>query len=120
MSGRPDGRPTASAPANSRSGSTARDPGPGDGAEAEELARLKVSEVMRAEQHTPLPRPIHNPPLLPLRELDPGVLERLAAEIVSRQNNQGAVSMINGATCGSRHLRLRPDPAHPHSRSWPL
>ena len=40
-------------------------------------------------QVTPLPVPLQNPALLPLSDLDPEVLERLVAEIVSRQDNRG-------------------------------
>ena len=40
-------------------------------------------------QSAPLPVPLQNPILLPLANLDPEVLERLAAEIVSRHDNHG-------------------------------
>jgi hypothetical protein len=40
-----------------------------------------------AVQRSALPIPMQNPALLPLYQLDPEVLERLAAKVVSRRNN---------------------------------
>jgi hypothetical protein len=51
--------------------------------------RLTLPRVLEAVQRTGLPIPIQNPALLPLYQLDPEVLERLAAEVVSRRDNVG-------------------------------
>jgi hypothetical protein len=63
---------------------------PDEGQEAGESERLTLPRVLRAVQQTPLPIPIQDPALLPLHQLDPEVLERLAAEVVSRRDNLGA------------------------------
>jgi hypothetical protein len=55
-----------------------------------ELERRTLAEVLRAVQQTALPVPLQNPALLPVGQLDPEVLERLAAELVCRRNNLGA------------------------------
>jgi hypothetical protein len=55
-----------------------------------ELERRTLAEVFRAVQQTPLPVPLQNPALLPVGQLDPEVLERLAAELVCRRDNLGA------------------------------
>ena len=57
--------------------------------EAGGFERLTLPQVLRAVQRTALPIPIQNPALLPLYQLDPEVLERLAAEVVSHRNNLG-------------------------------
>ena len=49
-----------------------------------------LAEVLRAVQQTPLPVPLQNPALLPVGQLDPEVLERLAAELVCRRDNLSA------------------------------
>ena len=56
--------------------------------DAGELERRTLAEVLGAVQQTPVP--LQNPALLPLGQLDPEVLERLAAELVWRRNNRGA------------------------------
>ena len=53
-------------------------------------ARLTLPQVLGAVQAAPLPVPTQNPAVLPLNQLDPEVLERLAAEVVSHRNNRGA------------------------------
>ena len=59
-----------------------------DGQEDGASEQWTLPQVLRAMQHTEaLPIPIQNPVLLPLYQLDPEVLERLAAEVVSRRNN---------------------------------
>lgn len=47
-------------------------------------------ELLQAEQKSQLPTPITGGTNLPLGELDPEVLERLAAEMIKRQQNAGA------------------------------
>jgi hypothetical protein len=54
-----------------------------------DFVRYSLSQVVRNDQSEQLPTPLQNPSLLPLSLLDPEVLERLAAEIVSRQDNSG-------------------------------
>lgn len=56
----------------------------------DEVEPRAFPQLTRHTQRTALPVPIQNPPLLPLSSLDPEVLERLAAEIVSRRDNLGA------------------------------
>ena len=58
--------------------------------DAGEVERLTPPQVLRAVQRTALSIPIQNPALLPLHQLDPDVLDRLAAEVVSHRNNLGA------------------------------
>lgn len=60
-----------------------------DGDESDHSAVVTRAELARRVQRSPLPLPIQNPRLLPLGELDPEVLERVAAEIVSRRDNRG-------------------------------
>lgn len=55
-----------------------------------EFERRTLPQVLRALQQTPLPVPMQNPTLLPVSLLDPEVMERLAAELVSLRNNLGA------------------------------
>jgi hypothetical protein len=55
-----------------------------------DLVMLTLPQLARRTQTAPLPVPMQNPALLPLSELEPEVLERVAAEIVSRQDNRGA------------------------------
>ncbi len=52
--------------------------------------RLTLPQVLGHVQTAPLPIPLQNPVSLPLYDLDPYVLERLAAEVVSHRNNRGA------------------------------
>jgi len=54
------------------------------------LVVLTLAQLGRHTQTAPLPVPMQNPTLLPLVELEPEVLECVAAEIVSRQDNRGA------------------------------
>lgn len=55
-----------------------------------DLVVLTLAQLGRHMQTAPLSMPMQNPTLLPLSSLEPGVLERVAAEIVSRQDNRGA------------------------------
>ena len=55
-----------------------------------ELSELRFADVMRPRQTSPLPTPRTGVPDLPLGELDPGVFERLAAEMIKRRPNHGA------------------------------
>ncbi|MDT7597660.1 MAG: hypothetical protein QOJ06_3206, partial [Pseudonocardiales bacterium] len=55
-----------------------------------DLVVLTLAQLGRHMQTAPLPVPMQNPTLLPLSSLEPGVLERVVAEIVSRQDNRGA------------------------------
>jgi hypothetical protein len=56
-----------------------------------ELEPRTLAEVFRAVQQTPLPVPLQNPALLPVGQLDPEVLERLAAELVLPPGQSGCV-----------------------------
>jgi hypothetical protein len=51
---------------------------------------LAIAELARAEQTSELPMPRSGESNLPLGDLDPEVLERLAAEMIKRQPNIGA------------------------------
>jgi hypothetical protein len=64
--------------------------GAGDGDKDNGAVRLTLPQVLGAVQAAPLPVPLQNPAALPLNQLDPEVLERLAAEVVSHRNNRGA------------------------------
>jgi HEAT repeat protein len=61
----------------------------GQVAELGRLVSLTLSEVIQAVPITQFDVPIQNPEALPLNKLDPGVLERLAAEVLSYDNNRG-------------------------------
>lgn len=58
--------------------------------EGEQLLELRFSELMRVRQTSELPLPVAGGHTLPLGELDPEVLERLAAEMIKRRPNLGA------------------------------
>ena len=64
--------------------------GAGDGDNDNGAVRLTLPQVLGAVQAAPPPVPLQNPAVLPLNQLDPEVLERLAAEVVSHRNNRGA------------------------------
>ncbi len=55
----------------------------------DDVVELTFPQLARHRQATPLSPPIQNPPLLPLAALDPEVLERVVAELVSGQQNRG-------------------------------
>ena len=55
-----------------------------------EQQTLLFAEISARNQTADLPTPTQNPPLLPLSSLEPEVFERVAAEIVSRQDNLSA------------------------------
>ena len=78
----------------------------------EDLERRTIAEVLRAEQQTPLPVPLQNPALLPLGQLDPEVLERLAAELVYRRDNLGAYFY---GRCGQAQYGLDIVELEPHA-----
>jgi|SRR5579884_896656 len=66
------------------------EPGGEAGSEMEpDIVELSLATLAGRIQSSALPVPLQNPTLLPLKDLDPEVLERLAAEIVSRQDNRG-------------------------------
>ena len=58
--------------------------------DSEQLPELRFSELMRVRQTSELPLPVVGGHTLPLGELDPEVLERLAAEMIKRRPNLGA------------------------------
>jgi hypothetical protein len=67
------------------------DPQPGPGADPGELTELRYPDLVRtARQTSPLPPPLAGVSCLPLGDLDPEVLERLAAELIRRRPNRGA------------------------------
>ena len=70
-----------------QAGSGGERDGAGDGGE---LTELRFSELMRARQMSEVPPPLAGGHTLPLGELDPEVLERLAAEMIKRRPNLGA------------------------------
>src|SRR5689334_4398870 len=61
-----------------------------DGAGQGEPDEVTYPDLLRAEQRSSLPTPRSGVQNLPLGELDPEVLERLAAEMIKRQQNAGA------------------------------
>jgi hypothetical protein len=54
------------------------------------LAEVPFAELVRARQVSPLPVPLAGGSTLPLGDLDPEVLERLAAEMIKRRLNDGS------------------------------
>jgi hypothetical protein len=68
--------------------SDAQGPDPGTG--QDELSELRFADLARTQQTSSLPTPRAGAPTLPLNELDPEVLERLAAEMIKRRPNLGA------------------------------
>jgi hypothetical protein len=62
----------------------------GSEADPNELREVRFVDLVRARQTSPLPLPRTGAPNLPLGELDPEVLERLAAEMIKRRPNLGA------------------------------
>lgn len=60
------------------------------GADLTKSDEVTYPELLQAEQKSPLPTPITGATSLPLGELDPEVLERLAAEMTKRRQNAGA------------------------------
>ena len=65
-------------------------PQPGSGADPGELIELRYPDLVRARQTSTLPPPLAGVSGLPLGDLDPEVLERLAAELIRRRPNKGA------------------------------
>lgn len=67
---------------------------PEDGTEGQagqgEPDEVTYPDLLRADQESPLPTPRTGVTNLPLGDLDPEVLERLAAEMIKRQQNAGA------------------------------
>jgi hypothetical protein len=63
---------------------------PGDEADEDALGEVAFAELARAQQTSELPAPRSGAMNLPLGDLDPEVLERLAAEMIKRQPNMGA------------------------------
>jgi len=59
-------------------------------AEEDELREVAFADLARAQQTSELPTAWSGAANLPLGELDPEVLERLAAEMIKRQQNLGA------------------------------
>lgn len=59
-------------------------------ADAGDLAEVAFSELVRAPQVSRLQLPLAGTSVLPLGELDPEVLERLAAEMIKRRLNEGS------------------------------
>jgi hypothetical protein len=57
---------------------------------SDDLSEVPFADVVRPRQSSPLPTPRAGVPNLPLGELDPEVLERLAAEMIKLRPNQGA------------------------------
>lgn len=66
------------------------DPGPAGEVEDDELREVTFADLARARQTSELPTARSGAANLPLGELDPEVLERLAAEMIKRQQNLGA------------------------------
>jgi len=66
------------------------DLGPGPDDEPPDLSQVRFADLLRAQQSSPLPTPRAGESNLPLGELDPEVLERLAAEMIKRRPNRGA------------------------------
>jgi hypothetical protein len=64
--------------------------GPAGEAEEDELREVTFADLARARQTSGLPTARSGAANLPLGELDPEVLERLAAEMIKRQQNLGA------------------------------
>jgi len=62
----------------------------GSEADQNELREVRFVDLVRARQTSPLPLPRNGGANLPLGELDPEVLERLAAEMIKRRPNRGA------------------------------
>lgn len=90
-SGRAAGVPRASGPdASPIAGVTDQVEGNAQAALGADLVELTLAQLLRRTQTAPLPVPMQNPFPLPLSKLEPEVLERVAAEIVSRQDNRGA------------------------------
>ncbi len=56
----------------------------------DDLSEKRFVDLLRARQTSPLPPPLAGAFNLPLGELDPEVLERLAAELIKRRPNLGA------------------------------
>lgn len=79
---RPDASPIA--------GVTDRVDGNAQAALDADVVVLTLAQLWRHTQTVPLPVPMQNPFPLPLSKLEPEVLECVAAEIVSRQDNRGA------------------------------
>jgi hypothetical protein len=82
-------------PHSRRVGTEADDDADGDlerelDAEPGELSEIRFVDLVRAQQTSPLPLPRAGVSSLPLGELDPEVLERLAAEMIKRRPNLGA------------------------------
>ena len=64
--------------------------GPAGDAEEDEVREVAFADLARAQQTSELPPARSGAANLPLGELDPEVLERLAAEMIKRQQNLGA------------------------------
>jgi hypothetical protein len=62
----------------------------GPSGRAASLAEVAFAELVRARQVSPLPVPLAGGATLPLGDLDPEVLERLAAEMIKRRLNDGS------------------------------
>lgn len=65
------------------------DPQPTGHSQENDGQRLAFAELARRVPSADFAPPIRNAPELPLRELEPGVLERLAAELVYRHDHRG-------------------------------
>jgi hypothetical protein len=68
------------------------DLGPAGEVEDDELREVTFADLARARQTSELPTARSGAANLPLGELDPEVLERLAAEMIKRQQNLGRIS----------------------------
>jgi hypothetical protein len=55
----------------------------------DQLQQVSLAQLALRQQTSPFELPIQDPPLLPLSSLDPEVFERVAAELISRQDNHG-------------------------------
>jgi hypothetical protein len=66
-----------------------RDEGSVTGSRDPDFEELSLPDIARHVQTTAIPIPMQDPALLPLTFLDPESLERLIAEMVSRQDNLG-------------------------------
>ena len=71
-------------------GDADRDLGSGPDEEPPDLSQMRFADLLRAQQCYPLPTQRASEFHLPLGELDPEVLERLAAEVIMRRPNRRA------------------------------
>lgn len=82
----PEGEPRSQRDGTEPDGDLGDDLVPGP----DEVTELRFADLVRVRQASPLPMPRAGAPTLPLGELDPEALERLAAEMIKRQPNLGA------------------------------